>query len=72
MPKAYTSLRQAPIVKAMWLSVLLCSGILFCAGALKAKLTIGNPLKDGIELMLIGIISALFGFLVGHWLGVNI
>lgn len=38
---------------------------LFVTGATKAKLTIGNWLTSGIEMMLIGLGAALIGYLVG-------
>ncbi len=47
------------------LSLLFSAIVLFFVGALKAKLSIGNWKKAGLELMLIGIISAVIGYLVG-------
>lgn len=38
---------------------------LFITGAMKAKLTIGNWLWSGLEMMLIGLGAALIGYLVG-------
>jgi VIT1/CCC1 family predicted Fe2+/Mn2+ transporter len=38
---------------------------LFAFGAYKAKVTIGHPVKAGLELALIGIASALIGHGIG-------
>ena len=53
-------------------SAIICSLIvslivLFVTGAIKAKVTIGNWLKSGIEMAAIGMGAAVIGFLVG-WL----
>jgi len=61
-----------PIVTAMYLSVIICALALFVGGFTKAKLTTGNPLRNGIELMVIGMTAAFCGWLVGHWLGVTV
>ena len=47
------------------ISLVLSALVLFIAGALKAKLSIGNWGKSGLELMIIGIIAALAGYGVG-------
>ncbi len=46
-------------------TVILCSITLFVAGVVKSKLTIGKWYKSGTQMLIIGIVSALFGFLVG-------
>ncbi len=43
---------------------------LFIVGAVKAKLTIGDWRKSGIEMALVGTLAALAGFLIGSFLGV--
>ncbi|MEK6835411.1 MAG: VIT1/CCC1 transporter family protein [Nanoarchaeota archaeon] len=43
--------------------------ILFITGAIKAKLTIGNWFKSGIEMLIIGMVAALIGYLIGTLLG---
>jgi VIT1/CCC1 family predicted Fe2+/Mn2+ transporter len=39
--------------------------VLFVVGAYKAKLTVGRPAKSGLEIMFIGMASALVGYAVG-------
>jgi len=43
--------------------------ILFVIGAAKAKVTIGNWKKSGIEMAVVGTLAALVGYLVGSLLG---
>ena len=54
----------------MMSSVILCSLVLFCIGAVKSKLTIGHWLKSGFEMVLVGLIAAVGGYLIGLMLGV--
>lgn len=54
-----------PVSISMWLSVLLTALVLFGIGAYKARVTVGRPMRSGVEMMLIGTISALAGYLVG-------
>jgi len=55
-----------PIKTATYISLLLTSLTLFFVGYYKAKTTLGrNLLIQGIEMMIIGMISALVGYLVG-------
>ena len=54
-----------PILRAMrnprfWLVV-----VLFVVGAVKARMTIGHPGKSGLEMAVIGTVSALVGYAVG-------
>ena len=46
-------------------SLIFSAIILFIVGALKAKLSIGNWKRSGLELMLIGIVCAVIGYGVG-------
>ncbi|NWF64139.1 MAG: VIT1/CCC1 transporter family protein [Chloroflexi bacterium] len=39
--------------------------VLFAIGFYKARVTVGKPLRSGTEMMLIGMISAMVGYLVG-------
>jgi len=48
-----------------WVSGLLAALTLFAFGAYKAKITIGHPVKAGLELAAIGIVSAMIGYAVG-------
>ena len=50
-------------------SLLLSIIILFVIGAVKAKITIGNWKKSGIEMAVVGTLAALVGYLVGSLLG---
>jgi VIT1/CCC1 family predicted Fe2+/Mn2+ transporter len=50
---------------SMWLSMLLTALVLFAIGAYKARVTVGKPMKSGLEMAVIGTVSALAGYLVG-------
>lgn len=54
------------MVLALALSVI----TLFIVGGLKARMTIGNWKKSGIEMAVVGTVAALVGYLVGSLLGV--
>jgi predicted membrane protein (TIGR00267 family) len=54
-----------PVSISMWLSVLVTGLVLFAIGAYKARVTVGKPMRSGIEMAVIGIVSALAGYLVG-------
>ena len=43
---------------------------LFAVGAVKARITIGNWKKSGIEMAIVGTVAALVGYVVGSLLGV--
>ena len=58
-----------PVRSAMWISLAVCAITLFITGAAKAKLTIGDWKRAGIEMMLIGMLAALAGYGIGSWLG---
>ncbi len=47
------------------LSILFAAAVLFGFGAYKAQVTVGHWLRSGLQLMLIGVVSALAGYLVG-------
>jgi len=55
---------------SMWLSVLVTALTLFVIGAYKARVTVGKPVKSGLEMAVIGTVSALAGYLVGFLLKV--
>ena len=55
---------------SMWLSVLVTALVLFGIGAYKAAVTVGKPMKSGLEMAVIGTVSALAGYLVGFLLKV--
>jgi vacuolar iron transporter family protein len=54
-----------PAIPGAWAAVLLSAAVLFAFGAYKARATVGDPLKGGLELALIGVVSALVGYGVG-------
>jgi VIT1/CCC1 family predicted Fe2+/Mn2+ transporter len=54
-----------PVFYSMIASVLVTAIVLFTVGAYKAKAMVGHPMKSGLEMALIGTISALVGYLVG-------
>jgi VIT1/CCC1 family predicted Fe2+/Mn2+ transporter len=55
---------------AIFISVILSAIVLFAVGIMKAKMTIGDWKRSGIELALIGILAAIAGYLVGIFFGV--
>lgn len=55
----------APVRVGAWIAVVLAAVVLFMFGAFKAKATVGHPVKSGLELALIGTLSALLGYAVG-------
>lgn len=50
---------------SIWLSLILSALTLFVVGVYKARITVGNPGKSGLEMAAIGTVSALVGYLVG-------
>ena len=51
------------------LSLIISVLVLYIVGYQKAKITIGDPVKEGIQLSLIGISAATVGYLIGFLLG---
>lgn len=51
-------------------SIIFSTLVLFISGIVKAKITIGSPIKSGIEIAVIGIAAAIVGYLIGAALGV--
>jgi VIT1/CCC1 family predicted Fe2+/Mn2+ transporter len=54
-----------PVALSMWTSIGLAALVLFAVGAYKARLTVGHPGRSGLEMAVIGTVSALVGYLVG-------
>lgn len=54
-----------PVASAFWLSIGISAATLFIVGAIKAKLTVGEWYKSGFEMMMIGMLAAFVGYLVG-------
>jgi VIT1/CCC1 family predicted Fe2+/Mn2+ transporter len=61
-----------PVSKAILYSLIISSIALFLTGAAEAKINVGNWVKKGLQLMVIGMAAAGIGFLVGKWLGISI
>jgi predicted membrane protein (TIGR00267 family) len=50
---------------SIWASILIAALTLFIVGAYKARVTIGRPFRSGIQMAVIGTVSALAGYVVG-------
>ena len=59
-----------PVGTSMLVSVLITALVLFGVGAYKARITVGKPWKSGLEMAVIGTVSALVGYAVGALLKV--
>jgi predicted membrane protein (TIGR00267 family) len=55
----------APVSLAILISIGFSALVLFIVGAVKARMTVGHPGKSGLEMAVIGTVSALVGFAVG-------
>lgn len=54
-----------PIPMGIWTSMIVSAIALFLVGVIKARLTIGNWGRSGIEMAVIGMVSALAGYGIG-------
>lgn len=54
-----------PISVSMIVAILITAIVLFIVGVYKARIYVGNPGKSGLEMAVIGTVSALVGYLVG-------
>ena len=54
-----------PISTSMIASVVVTAAVLYAIGSYKARVTVGRPARSGLEMALIGTISALAGYLIG-------
>jgi len=54
-----------PVTHSMWVAVVITALVLFGVGAYKARIMVGHPGKSGLEMALIGTLSALAGYAVG-------
>ena len=50
---------------SIWFSFVIAALTLFVVGAYKARVTIGKPFRSGLQMAVIGTISALAGYVVG-------
>ncbi len=57
------------IHSAVICSLIVSAIVLLFIGIYKAKVTVGNPLKTGIQMVLIGMGAALAGYYIGHLFG---
>jgi predicted membrane protein (TIGR00267 family) len=54
-----------PVGVSIVVSILVAAAVLFAVGAYKARITVGRPFRSGLEMTVIGTVSALVGFAVG-------
>ncbi len=54
-----------PVGSSMWVSVVVTALVLFGIGAYKARIMVGHPGKSGLEMAIIGTLSALVGYAIG-------
>lgn len=54
-----------PVGVSMGVSIVMAALTLFAVGAVKARMTVGHPGKSGLEMAVIGTVSALVGYIVG-------
>jgi predicted membrane protein (TIGR00267 family) len=53
------------VTASTWLAITIAALTLFIVGVYKARVTVGRPLRSGLEMAVIGTISALAGYVVG-------
>lgn len=58
-----------PVKSGIIGSVILSGIVLFIIGAAKAKLTIGDWKRSGLEMLAVGLVAAIAGYLIGILLG---
>ena len=58
-----------PLAWAVPVSLAISALALFVVGAYKARITVGRPLRSGLEMAVIGIVSALAGYFIGSLFG---
>jgi VIT1/CCC1 family predicted Fe2+/Mn2+ transporter len=58
-----------PIGTGVIISISVSALTLFGVGAYKARITVGHPWKSGLEMAIIGIVSALAGYFIGALFG---
>ena len=54
-----------PVRTSIIVSILVSALTLFLVGAYKARIMVGSPTRSGLEMAVIGTVSALAGYLVG-------
>jgi VIT1/CCC1 family predicted Fe2+/Mn2+ transporter len=53
------------VTLSIWLAIIIAALTLFFVGVYKARVTVGKPLRSGLEMAIIGTVSALAGYVVG-------
>jgi VIT1/CCC1 family predicted Fe2+/Mn2+ transporter len=53
------------VTRGIWVSIAIAALTLFIVGAYKARVTVGKPLRSGLQMTVIGTLSALAGYAVG-------
>ncbi len=54
-----------PVKEGIYVSLFVSALVLFLLGVIKAKLTIGNLVKSGLEIAIIGMVAAIVGYGIG-------
>jgi VIT1/CCC1 family predicted Fe2+/Mn2+ transporter len=54
-----------PVATSIWVSILVTALVLYIVGVYKARTTVGRPWKSGLEMAVIGTVSALVGYAIG-------
>jgi vacuolar iron transporter family protein len=54
-----------PIGVANYVAIIATAAVLFAIGAIKTRWTMGNPLLSGLEILLIGALAGVVGYLLG-------
>lgn len=50
---------------SIWISIVIAALTLFIVGVYKARITVGRPFRSGLQMAMIGTVSALAGYVVG-------
>ncbi len=53
------------VTLSIWIAVIVAALTLFVVGVYKARVTVGKPFRSGMEMAVIGTLSALAGYVVG-------
>ena len=53
------------VAPSIWISIVVAALTLFVVGVYKARVTVGKPLRSGLQMAVIGTVSALAGYVVG-------
>ncbi len=67
LPFFFINQLQISITQAIGIALIISAVTLFVVGAYKAKTTVGDWKKSGLEIAVIGIVAALIGYVVGFF-----